>query len=185
MSTLCKEEWILIFQQDEVDTSSFNRILVVGCNGVGKTTVLEDIKKYRDTRNVLSIDLDHFGHWSGGAPWKGEWIIPDDVFQALRMLQGNFNIVVGGLCSNLEDLIHAAVRNGFQIVYLYASPTVIKGRQQQRANNGSNKPVESLMTISNKLEWIESCMYPYPHHEIESSGFAAENIISLFKRISL
>ncbi|HEX8628310.1 MAG TPA: AAA family ATPase [Catenuloplanes sp.] len=115
------------------------RVLVTGMSGVGKSTLLQELKR----RGRESIDTDYDG-----------WTLPDGAWDEPRMaalLAGRDEVVVSGTVAN-----QGVFYDRFDHVVLLSAPLgVLLDRVAARSNNPYGKTVEHQAEIERYVREVE------------------------------
>ncbi|MFD3403516.1 AAA family ATPase [Kribbella sp. NPDC058693] len=115
------------------------RVLVTGMSGVGKTTVLEELRR----RGHLTVDTDYDG-----------WVLADgrwDEGRMDRLLREQPDVVVSGTVEN-----QGRFYDRFEQVVLISAPVeVLIERVSTRTNNPYGRTAEQQAEIATYVETVE------------------------------
>lgn len=115
------------------------RVLVTGMSGVGKTTVLEELRR----RGHVTVDTDYDG-----------WVLADGRWDEPRMdrlLHEHADVVVSGTVEN-----QGRFYDRFEQVVLMSAPVdVLIERVSRRTNNPYGRTAEQQAEIAEYVETVE------------------------------
>ena len=115
------------------------RVLVTGMSGVGKTTILDELRR----RDHLTVDTDYDG-----------WELPDRTWDELRMdrlLARHPDVLVSGTVEN-----QGRFYDRFEHVVLLSAPLdVLFERVSSRSNNPYGKTPEQWAEIAGYVQTVE------------------------------
>ncbi|WP_371404712.1 AAA family ATPase [Kribbella sp. NBC_00662] len=115
------------------------RVLVTGMSGVGKTTVLEELRR----RGYVTVDTDYDG-----------WVLADGRWDEPRMdrlLDEHADVVVSGTVEN-QGRFYARFE---QVVLMSAPVDVLIERVSRRTNNPYGRTAEQQAEIAEYVETVE------------------------------
>lgn len=115
------------------------RVLVTGMSGVGKTTVLEELRR----RGHVTVDTDYDG-----------WVLADGRWDEPRMdrlLHEHADVVVSGTVENQGRFYDRFE----QVVFLSAPVDVLIERVSRRTNNPYGRTAEQQAEIAEYVETVE------------------------------
>ena len=115
------------------------RVLVTGMSGVGKTTVLGELRR----RGFVTVDTDYDGWVTGNGRW--------DERRMAELLDGHSDVVVSGTVEN-----QGRFYDRFDHVVLLSAPLqVLMDRVSRRTNNPYGKTAEQQAEIAQYVETVE------------------------------
>lgn len=115
------------------------RVFVTGMSGVGKTTVLDELRH----RGVFTVDTDYDGWELSDGTWDGP--------RMEQLLAEHQDVVISGTVENQVEFY-----NRFQhIVLLSAPPEVLIKRVRERTNNPYGKSLEERAEIAHYIRTVE------------------------------
>ncbi len=134
------------------------RVLVTGMSGVGKTTVLEELRR----RGCLTVDTDYDGWQIGDGTWDEE--------RMDGLLGEHSEVIVSGTVEN-----QGRFYDRFEHVVLLSAPLrVLIERVAQRTNNPYGKTPEQQAEIAHYLETIEPLLRQGATLELDAERSVAD-----------
>jgi broad-specificity NMP kinase len=115
------------------------RVLVTGMSGVGKTTVLDELRR----RGHRTVDTDYDGWTLAGGTW--------DERRMDRLLARHPDVIVSGTVEN-----QGRFYGRFEYVVLLSAPLeVLVERVSRRTNNSYGKTIEQWAEIAGYVQTVE------------------------------
>ena len=115
------------------------RVLVTGMSGVGKTSVLDELRQ----RGHFTVDTDSDG-----------WVLPGEIWDERRMdelLAGHTDVIVSGTVEN-----QGRFYDRFEHVVLLSAPLeILLERVRRRTNNPYGKSPQQRAEIAGYLRTVE------------------------------
>jgi len=129
----------LFLQEKAATVDVMVRVLVTGMSGVGKTTLLDELRR----RGYLTVDTDYDG-----------WELPDrtwDEARIDRLLARNPDVIVSGTVENQRHFY-----DRFEHVVLLSAPLdILLERVSRRPNNPYGKTPEQRAEIAYYMQTVE------------------------------
>lgn len=152
-------------------------VLITGMSGTGKTAVVHELA----ARGFAAIDLDtpDWSHWVDAAPDDGltpvdgqDWVWQEDRVRALLSAPREGTLFISGCAENMSKLYPLIDR----IILLSAPIDTIMARLEKRAADGYGHTAEERAKIAELIATIEPLLRAAAHHEVDTSGPAAETV---------